>query len=137
MRKTTRHFPLFSVLLTIILFGTSAFSTKNSDPKDFIIEFQSTNDGLKLIGLKGTAFKQLSFTLRDNFQQGIDEFGMTSPDIKKNTNDDNLADFEFTIQKVNKKYILAGKTGTAWTKLSFTFSQNNKAIVDQNGVTVK
>jgi hypothetical protein len=120
-----------------MLMMTTGFSEKNSDLKDFKIEFQSTNNGLKLIGQKGTAFKELSFSLRDNVQQGIDAFGMTMPETRKNTKDDNLADFEFTIEKVNKEYVLVGKRGTAWKRLSFTFSLNNKAIIDQNGVTVK
>ena len=137
MRNITRHLTLFSVLLTVMLIGTSAFSTRNSDLKEFKIELQSTKNGLKLIGQKGTAFKELAFTLRDNVQQGIDEFGMTIPETKKNTTDDNLVDFEFTIEKINSEYVLVGKKGTAWTRLSFTFSQNNKAIVDQRGVTVK
>ena len=137
MRNITRHLSLFSALLTILLMGTSAFSTCNSDLKEFKIEFQSTKDGLKLIGQKGTAFKELTFTIRDNVQQGIDEFGMTIPETNTNTTDDNLADFEFTIEKLNKEYVLIGKKGTAWTRLSFTFSPNNRAIVDQSGVTVK
>ena len=137
MKNTTRHIALFSFLLTAILVVTTAFSKKNSDLKDFEIEFQSTTNGLKLIGQKGTAFKELSFSLRENVQQGIDQFGMTIPETKKNTKDNNLAEFEFTIEKVNTEYVLVGKKGTAWTRLSFTFSPTNKAIVDQNGVTVK
>jgi hypothetical protein len=137
MRNTTRQISLLSVLLTIMLIVTTAFSTKNSDLKDFKIEFQSTNNGLKLIGQNGTAFKELSFSLKENVQQGIDQFGMTIPETKKNSKDENLADFEFTIEKVNKEYVLVSKKGTAWARLSFTFSPNNKAIVDQNGVTVK
>ncbi len=137
MKNNTRHIALFSFLLTIMLMMTTGFSEKNSDLKDFKIEFQSTNNGLKLIGQKGTAFKELSFSLKENVQQGIDQFGMTIQETKKNTKDDNLAEFEFTIEKVNKEYVLVGKKGTAWTRLSFTFSPTNKAIVDQNGVTVK
>lgn len=137
MRNTTRQISLLSVLLTIMLIVTTAFSTKNSDLKDFKIEFQSSNNGLKLIGQKGTAFKELSFSIRENVQQSIDQFGMTIPETEKSAKDENLADFEFTIEKVNKEYVLVGKKGTAWTRLTFTFSPNNKAIVDQNGVTVK
>ncbi len=137
MKNTTRQISLLSVLMAIMLIVSTAFSTKNSDLKDFKIEFLSTNNGLKLIGKEGTAFKELSFSLKENVQQGIDQFGMTIPETKKNSKDENLADFEFTIEKVNKEYVLVGKKGTAWTRLSFTFSPTNKAIVDQNGVTVK
>ena len=137
MKNTITSIALFYLLLAFMLIGTTAFSTKNSDSKDFAIEFQSTSNGLKLIAQKGAAFKELSFPLRENVQQGIDEFGMTIPEAKKNIKDSNLADFEFTIEKVDKEYILEGKKGTAWTRLSFTLSPNNKAIVDQNGVTVK
>ncbi|MCE7864608.1 MAG: hypothetical protein DYG99_13790 [Bacteroidetes bacterium CHB5] len=137
MKNTAKHFALFSILLTATLIFTPAFSAQNSDLKDFKIEIQRTDNGLKLIGQTGTAFRELSFSLRDNVQQGIDEFGMTIPETKKNTKDDNLADFEFTIEKVGKEYVLVGKRGTAWTRLSFTFSVDNKVTIDQNGVTVK
>jgi len=137
MRNIAKHFALFSILLSATLIFTPAFSTQNSDLKDFKVEIQRTDNGLKLIGQTGTAFRELSFSLRDNVQQGIDEFGMTIPETKKNTKDDNLADFEFTIEKVGKEYVLVGKRGTAWTRLSFTFSANNKVTIDQNGVTVK
>jgi hypothetical protein len=137
MKDMTRHLKLLSVLLTLTLLVTSAFSTKNSDLKEFQIEFESTKNGLKLIGVNGTAFKELSFSLRDNVQQSIDAFGMTIQGTKKNTSENNLADFEFTIEKVDEEYVLLSKRGTAWERLSFTFPSNNKVIVDQNGVTVK
>jgi len=72
---------------------------------------ESTNNGLKIIGQKGTAFKELSFTIKENIPQRIDAFGMTSEETKLIGNDKNLADFEFTIEKTTKEFVLVGKKG--------------------------
>jgi hypothetical protein len=137
MKYITRHSGLLFIFLTVLLIGASSFSTKNSDVKEFKIEFESYKGGLKANGLKGTAFGEIFFALRNYDQMPLDEFGTTIVYVKASSTDDNLADFEFTIRKVNDEYILVGKKGTTWRKLSFAFSENNKAIVDQNGVTVK
>lgn len=135
--KKFKNLTLVLTFLTVLLIGTTAFSSNNSDLKEFRIEFQSTKNGLKLIGRKGTAFKELKFTLRNNLQKSIDEYGMRNPKSENNTHDEKLADFEFTIEKARKEYVLVGKKGTTWARLTFAFSKNNKAIVDENGVTVE
>ncbi|RZK16199.1 MAG: hypothetical protein EOO43_14755 [Flavobacterium sp.] len=44
---------------------------------DYLFTVTKTKDGIKLIGLAGTAWKELSFTLPQNGQQTIDQFGMS------------------------------------------------------------
>ncbi len=136
MKNAPRNFTLLFAFLATLLIGIPSFSTKNSGLQEFKIVFESTDDGVKLIGQKGTAFKELSFTIQENVPQGIDEFGMTMKNSKTTDKDENLADFEFTIEKTIKGFVLVGKKGTAWTKLGFDLSHKNKATVDQNGVTV-
>ncbi len=138
MKKTTINSTLIFVLFTTLLIKTSSFSTKKPELKDFKIIFQTTENGLKLIGEKGTAFKELTFTIKENAPQGIDEFGMTTEESKKDGKDEKLAHFEFTVEKTNNGFSLIGKKGTAWTKLGFTFGKkDSKAFVDQFGLTVK
>jgi hypothetical protein len=79
-------------------------------------------------GLKGTAFNELFFALRNYVQRPIDEFGTDLAYVKTN-NINNLADFEFTIEKVNNEYVLVSKKGTT--------SKENKTIVNRNSITVE
>lgn len=124
-------------LFTIIFIATSSFSNRNIDNGKFLIEIERTDTGLKLLGIKGTAFKELSFSLRDNYKQIIDEFGMVLNENSKEIGDKTLADFEIVFVKNKNSYTLESKRGTAWTKLGFSFSENNKVILDEKGVIVK
>ncbi|HSV76190.1 MAG TPA: hypothetical protein VLH37_04065 [Bacteroidales bacterium] len=49
------------------------------DPKlaDYLFTITKTKDGIKLTGIEGTAWKELSFTLPKNGKQTINQFGMT------------------------------------------------------------
>jgi len=51
----------------------------NKDPKlaDYLFIITKTKDGITLTGIEGTAWKELSFSLRKNSRQAIDQFGMT------------------------------------------------------------
>ena len=51
----------------------------DKDPKlaDYLFTIIKTKDGIKLKGIEGTAWKELSFTLPKNGKQTIDQFGMT------------------------------------------------------------
>jgi hypothetical protein len=42
----------------------------------FIIQLTETEKGIRLKGMKGTAWEELSFTLWENEPQWIDEYGM-------------------------------------------------------------
>jgi hypothetical protein len=49
------------------------------DPKlaDYLFTITKTKDGITLTGIEGTAWKELSFSLKKNGRQAIDQFGMT------------------------------------------------------------
>jgi hypothetical protein len=51
----------------------------NKDPKlaDYLFKITKTKDGITLMGIEGTAWKELSFSLKKNGRQAIDQFGMT------------------------------------------------------------
>ena len=53
--------------------------TTKKDPElaDYLFTITKTENGIKLIGIEGTAWKELSFTLPQNAKQTIDQFGMT------------------------------------------------------------
>ncbi|ULQ51722.1 hypothetical protein [Flavihumibacter fluvii] len=52
-------------------------SDKDVNLADFLFTITKTKNGIKLTGIEGTAWKELSFTLTKNGQQMIDQFGMT------------------------------------------------------------
>jgi len=70
---------------------------------------ESTNNGLKIIGQKGTAFKELSFTIKENIPQRIDAFGMTSEETKLIGNDKNLQTLNLQLRKQLKNLFLLEK----------------------------
>lgn len=51
----------------------------NKDPNlaDYLFTITRTKEGITLTGIEGTAWKELSFSLRENSRQAIDQFGMT------------------------------------------------------------
>ncbi|MFN4946737.1 MAG: hypothetical protein ACK5FG_08495, partial [Chryseotalea sp.] len=77
-----------------------------------------------------------TFSLRDKYKQRIDEYGMVMKETSANGVDANLADFEFSIEKINNEYHLVSKKGTGWEQLKFTFSINNKAELNESGILV-
>lgn len=61
-------------------FGMTDTKTENKthgDLSDFLITVQRTDNGLSLKGVNGTAWTDLSFSLKHNLPQAIDEIGMT------------------------------------------------------------
>jgi hypothetical protein len=52
--------------------------TTNKDPKlaDYLFTITKTKDGITLTGIKGTAWKVLSFSLQKNSKKVIDQYGM-------------------------------------------------------------
>ncbi|WP_373075733.1 hypothetical protein [Zeaxanthinibacter enoshimensis] len=53
-----------------------ASSGKDPELADFLFSIRKTETGIELIGLAGTAWAELSFTLAENEQQAIDQYGM-------------------------------------------------------------
>ena len=50
---------------------------KDDNLADYLFTITKTKEGVKLTGVEGTAWKELSFTLPKNGQQAVDKFGMT------------------------------------------------------------
>lgn len=110
-----------------------AQDNKTEDIKPFKIVVEKTQKGIKLLGVKGTAWKDMSFSINDYQPQTIDEYGMAVLDNVSDKKDEKLADFLFTIIKTKEGIELKGMEGTAWTNLSFSLSKNQKEAIDQNG----
>ncbi|MBK9256857.1 MAG: hypothetical protein IPM42_15350 [Saprospiraceae bacterium] len=52
-------------------------SDKDTKLADYLFTIAKTKDGILLSGYKGTAWKELSFTIPENGRQTIDQFGMS------------------------------------------------------------
>jgi hypothetical protein len=50
--------------------------------------------------------------------------------------DQNLANFLFTIEKTENGISLVGMEGTSWKTLSFSLAKNARQAIDQNGMTI-
>ncbi|MBS1746074.1 MAG: hypothetical protein JST21_07890 [Bacteroidetes bacterium] len=55
-------------------------SAKDTELADFLFTITKNNEGIALKGIKGTAWSELSFALRNNTKQSINRFGMTKQD---------------------------------------------------------
>ncbi|MCZ8020509.1 MAG: hypothetical protein O9302_08305 [Cyclobacteriaceae bacterium] len=136
MKTQTKMRVAFLSVLLLVFTSASSLNLIEFNNGKFVIELEKTETGLKLIGVKGTAFKELTFSLRDKYKQRIDEYGMVMKETSANGVDANLADFEFSIEKINNEYHLVSKKGTGWEQLKFTFSINNKAELNESGILV-
>ena len=48
-----------------------------NEPAAFLFDIQSTSEGLSLRGFEGTAWTELSFGMKKNGKQKLNQFGMT------------------------------------------------------------
>jgi hypothetical protein len=118
-----KEFFRFSLIIAFItgasnaVFSQVKFETESSK---FLILFEATEDGVKLTSQEGCAWKVLTFTLNQDKPQAVDQYGMTSLNKDKPTEDKNLANFLFIVKKIKEGVSLEGKSGTAWTKLNFS-----------------
>lgn len=134
---------IFKVALLInLIIGASNVAlsqTKIETPSSkFLILIETTNERLKLIGLEGAAWKELTFTLKQDQPQAIDQYGMTSLNKNKPKEEKNLPDFLFIIKKTKEGISLEGKEGTAWLNLNFSCPQGKcYQYIDFNGMTTK
>ena len=139
--KTKSNFKtaILNLFILLFVFTTSlelgAQEKKSTDLKDFKLVVEKTESGVKMQGIKGTAWIDLSFTINNDRPQGIDEYGMTDLDNVSSNKGSNLADFLFTITRTDKGIELKGIEGTAWTDLSFSLAENGKQAIDQKGMT--
>jgi len=131
---------IFLILAVIVCFGINVNAHKKStlEASKFLILIENTEDGIKLTGKQGCAFKELSFLLKKGQTQEIDQFGMRDEnDNVRVVKDDNLASFRFKITKKNDgsflDVALEGIEGTTWKKLSFGIP-SGKQLIDENGM---
>lgn len=138
--KNLRQKVFFGIALLMILMTgafSSAFSKSDkSEQAKFIILVEKTKDGIKLSGVQGCAFKELSFSLKENTPQAIDQFGMSSLKRDKPEKDSSLANFLFTIKKTMEGFSLEGLEGTTWKELSFSCSGTCRQFIDETGVNL-
>ncbi|EAR01251.1 hypothetical protein [Maribacter sp. HTCC2170] len=105
------------------------------DLKDFKVIVEKTDNGIRMKGVEGSAWSDLSFSLNAYQSQAVDEYGMAKLDDVSLDKDNNLADFLFTITKTENGLELKGIEGTAWTELSFALAENKKQAINQLGMT--
>lgn len=124
-------------VLFVMVVGSESMAKEKILPelKEFKITIEKTDDGLKMHSDKGSAWINLSFSLKNNKPQAIDEYGMTKLGKISKNKDPKLADYLFTIAKTKKGISLTGIEGTAWKELSFLLQQNGKQSFDQFGMT--
>jgi hypothetical protein len=130
--------------ITVAILSLTAFSDFDSsiartvEVSKFLILIQNTDNGLKLKCEEGCAWKELSFSLKDDKFQAVDQYGMTTIDRDKPSDDDKLSNFLFEIQRTKNGISFGGKEGTAWTKLNFSCPDNKcNQYIDQYGMTTK
>jgi hypothetical protein len=56
---------------------TEKASDNDPESAEFLIQISKTADGLELKGLRGTAWIDLDFSLKENQKQMVNQFGMT------------------------------------------------------------
>jgi len=126
-----------SVVLVIVLsLNLYPQNDTGTDESEFLILVETTDDGIKLTSEEGCAWKNLSFTLKINEKQFVDQYGMTSLNRDKPVEDNSLANFLFSVVRTEDGLSFEGKEGTTWKKLSFS-CQGGKChqYIDQNGMT--
>jgi len=139
--KTKSTFNNFFIkTLIVVSFITSSFAVtaQNEDKhdlRDFKIVIEITDTGLKMQSLKGCAWIDLSFNLKNYIPQYIDEYGMTEKDNVSTVKEANLADFLIIIIKTKDGITLQGLDGTAWKELSFSIAKHGKQMIDQFGMS--
>jgi len=138
--KTKFNFkkPFWLLVMTVLfLTATSKLVAQDKTPvlKDFKLIVEKTNNGIKMKSKKGSAWIDLSFSLKNYQQQAVDQYGMTDlKNISKNK-DEKFADFLFIITKTENEIELKGVKGTAWTELKFSLPNNKQQAIDQFGMT--
>lgn len=129
---TTTFIALFVMTVSSELIAEEKNST---DLKEFKITIEKTDNGLKMQSDKGSAWIDLSISLRNNKLQAIDEYGMTQLGKVATNKNPKLADYLFTITKTKDGVTLTGIEGTAWKELSFSLQKNRRQVIDQFGMT--
>ncbi len=134
--KTTSKFSVLPFYLLIsLLFATSSKVIAQNQSvalKDFKIIIEKTKTGIKMKGIEGSAWQELSFSLNNDQSQTITPYGMVDTHKIPVNNSTKFPDYIFTITKTDKGIELKGIKGTAWTNLSFSLTQ--KQAFNQYGM---
>ena len=137
-RKLNLHATMLSLFTLAFLFMLNpallAQEKESPELEEFAIALTKSNNGVKMQGLKGTAWIDLSFTLKNDVPQAVNQYGMTTLDKVAAEQDPALADFLFTITRTDLGFELKGLAGTAWTELKFTLADNKTLAIDQYGM---
>ena len=133
--------PILNLFIAVLFFtaGPALTARENNTPdlKDFKIVIEKTDTGIKMKGLEGSAWLDVSFSLNNYRPQAVDEYGMTALNAVSSNKDSGLADFLFTVTKTENGIELKGIEGTAWTELYFSLAENEKQAIDQNGMITR
>ncbi len=132
-----RNASLFSFTIGI---SYSAFSQVKTEIKlsKFLFSVETINDGLKLTGIEGCAWKELAFTLKTGASQSVDQYGMTSLKRDEIKEDKSIADFLINIKRTKEGISLEGKEGTSWLNLSYNCVKESRLqYIDNNGMVQK
>lgn len=126
---------LIALFILKVCSESVAQEQSSSDLKEFKITIERTDFGIKLQSDKGSAWRDLGFSISNNKSQAIDEYGTTKLGEVSSLKDPKLTDYLFTITKINEKIVLKSIEGTAWKELSFSLQKNGKQSFDQFGMT--
>lgn len=124
------------VLLLLLLTGSvvSAQDVHSKDPGNFHIVIENTPNGVKMKSLEGAAWKELSFTLKDDQVRIVNELGMVDPYHTDTSQDSSLSHFRFSIMKTKKRVALKSLNGTDWKELTFTLPVFKTQSIDRSGM---
>lgn len=122
----------FWILIAVVCFGMNV-NAQTKQESNFLLLIENADNEIKITSSKGTAFTQLTFSLKDDQTQEIDQFGMRRQNDKIRKND-NLASFRIRIKRTKETIYLEGIEGTNFTELSFSCPIGSKQLIDQNGM---
>ncbi|WP_053992735.1 hypothetical protein [Mangrovimonas sp. TPBH4] len=124
---------LFALLTLFYSFQSLAKEQQPATLENFTIVIEEVENGIKQMGIEGTAWLKLSFSLKPNQPQAVDQYGMSQLSKDYPNTEPNLVNFLFTITKTENWFILKGIKGTAWTDLRFTLPASGKQAIDESG----
>ncbi|WP_338731708.1 hypothetical protein [Mangrovimonas cancribranchiae] len=122
------------VLASIVCYTSNIKAQNQTKLAPFKLVIEHSNQGFSLTSLKGTIWKKLSFSLKSDTSQIIDEYGLLSSGTTSKVAPPNLTDFLFTITKTADGVLLKGLEGTAWTELSFSLPVKGKQLFTHEGM---
>ena len=114
-----------------IITKKETINKKTADFKKFLISIEVQENKIKLQGLSGCSYKELTFSIEDNHPVAINQNGVSSSET-----DQIHSNFLFKIEKVNNQIKLTGISGTAWKTLSFK-PIHKKHLISEKGISIE